>query len=65
MLEQWEVERMLAWKRRAPKTESMMRLLGSPEFTRKAAGAKLAEARHYRPTCVSRKRLPAQNGELF
>lgn len=65
MIEQWEVERALAWKRRASKVASKARLLGSPEFTAKVASVKLAKANAYRPTGVSRKRLPRENGELF
>ena len=65
MLEQWEVERMLAWRKRAAQVASKARLTGSPEFTAQAANAKLAKASGYRPAGVSRKRLPRENGELF
>lgn len=49
MLEQWEVERALAWRRRASKVASKSRLLGSPEFTAKAAAAKLAAIADRKP----------------
>lgn len=65
MLTDWEVERALAWRRRASKVASKARLLGSPGFTSKVASEKLAKATAYRASGVSRKRLPRENGELF
>ena len=65
MLTDWEVERALAWRRRASKVASKARLLGAPGFTSKVASEKLAKANAYRTSGVSRK-LPAhETGSLF